>query len=399
MHSVIYCIYNDHDGGIFMKGCIKRAAAILLSLIVSFALTVTDTFAVSDTASAYILINADTLEVIAEKNADTHLPMASTTKLMTALILSERNDPEHEVTVTKEQVTVEGSSMGLLPGDRVTYYGLICGMMMNSGNDAANVTAYALAGSIEDFAVMMNERAAAIGMTDTHFVTPSGLDAEGHYSCARDMALLAAEVLKNEALANVVAKKSITVSFGNPPYKRTLYNHNKLLDGFDGCIGLKTGYTKKSGRCLVSAAECDGKRVIAVTLHDADDWNDHKELLSKGIKALTLYSPDDGSRCGMIKVVGGTSDTVPYIVEKCSFGVCEADGDDITCTVNVPKFLYAPVLDGDEIGFAEYRISSHTVKRVPVYAAGISDYKTVKFQKRGIRSVILRILKYIFRSV
>lgn len=255
----------------------KRLACILFSICI--ATVAIKAAAIGTSAKAAILINGDTGEVIYEQNADTRLPMASTTKIMTALMLCEYGRFDREITVTAEMLRVEGSSMGLLPGDRVDLRDLLYGMLLASGNDAANVTAYVLGGNIDKFVRMMNQRAQELGLVNTHFETPSGLDGDEHYTTARDLARLAMFAMKNEEFRTAASSKTATLEYGNPPYRRTLSNHNKLLKIFDGAVGVKTGFTKKSGRCLVSAAQRDGKFVIAVTLNDPNDWEDHKELL------------------------------------------------------------------------------------------------------------------------
>ena len=235
--------------------------------------------ALSTSAKAAAIINGDTGEVIYEQNANQRLPMASTTKIMTALLLCEQEAFEREIVVTDEMVRVEGSSMGLLPGDRVTYRDLLYGMLLASGNDAANTTAISVGGSIEQFVQMMNNKAAELGLHNTQFVTPSGLDAEGHYTTAHDLAQLAAYALQNQNFAEAAGSDSATLCYGNPPYNRKLQNHNRLLRLSDDVVGVKTGYTKKSGRCLVSAGRRDGKLVVAVTLNDSNDWQDHLSML------------------------------------------------------------------------------------------------------------------------
>ncbi len=265
----------------------KKILSVLLICCLPLFSLVTQASTVS--ASAAIVICGNTGEVVFEKNADCRLAMASTTKIMTALLLCEAGDPETVVHVTKEMATVEGSSMGLLPGDTVTYRALLYGMLLASGNDAANTTAIALAGSVENFVVKMNEKAAALKLANTHFDTPSGLDGESHYTTARDLANLTRYAMQNELFAAGAGTYSETLYYGNPPYRRTLKNHNRLLKEYDGSVGVKTGFTKKAGRCLVSAAKRDGKYVICVTLNDPNDWQDHKKLCDYAFEQLPVY--------------------------------------------------------------------------------------------------------------
>lgn len=327
-------------------------------------------------AQSAILICADTGTVLAEYNAYERLPMASTTKIMTALLLAETDALDTEIVTTKEMVTVEGSSMGLLEGDRVTYRDLLYGMLLASGNDAANTTAICLGGSVAGFAEMMNAKAAELGLNDTHFVTPSGLDDENHYTTASDLARLAAYALQNPVFAEAVAAKSATLTYGNPPYRRTLSNHNKLLSYYEDCIGVKTGYTKRSGRCLVSAAKQDGATIVAVTLNDRDDWDDHQELLDYGFSLMKskIYTADVPES---IPVVGGDQSTVGLDCADFSYSLPSDDADAVTDQVYLEDFLYAPVSAGDVVGRVEYSVGDTIVGTVDITVSEssyIQDY-------------------------
>ena len=213
---------------------------VLIIIIVSLPITVS---ALDVSAKAAVVICGDTGEVLFSKSHNERLPMASTTKIMTGLLLCEYGNLDREITVTAEMVRVEGSSMGLLVGDKVTLHDLLYGLMLASGNDAANTIAIVVAGSIGDFAELMNRKAKEIGLKDTNFVTPSGLDDENHYTSAYDLAMLTKYAMQNEDFAKAVGSKSAVLNYGNPPYRRTLINHNKLLKSVDGCVGVKTGFT------------------------------------------------------------------------------------------------------------------------------------------------------------
>lgn len=248
-------------------------------------------------AASAILIEAQTGTVLFEKNADQHRAMASTTKIMTALLTIEAGDPDREFTVDPLAIRVEGTSMGLREGDRVSRRDLLYGILLPSGNDAANAAAVSVSGSIPAFVELMNRRAQELGLADTHFVTPSGLDADGHYTTARDLASLTAFAMKDELFREVVSCQSAEVEFGNPPYKRTLYNSNKMLKRYDGAIGVKTGFTDNARRCLVSAAQRGGVTLVAVTLNAGDDWNDHTKMLDHGFTQVQAYPADVGCSC------------------------------------------------------------------------------------------------------
>lgn len=369
----------------------KRIACFCLIL---FLLSNMPVAALSTSAKAAAVINGDTGEIIYAQNADERLPMASTTKIMTALLLCENVDLNEEITVTADMLRVEGSSMGLLAGDRVTYHDLLYGMLLASGNDAANVTAISLAGTLDGFAELMNKKAEELGLCNTHFVTPSGLDAEGHYTTAKELALLAAYALKNEEFATAAASETAVLNYGNPPYRRTLTNHNKILKLFDGAVGVKTGFTKKSGRCLVSAARRDGKLAVAVTLNDPDDWNDHASLLEYGLEEIkqTEYSPK--INCYNIPVIGSSEEYIEVFIEPYTVNTLETEA--VSCNINLPKFVYAPIAKGDVLGTAEYKIGGEVIgsieltalRDISAFSEEISFYKQIKEN-----------IKYILKSV
>ena len=226
----------------------------------------------SVSARSAIVINAETGTVVFEKNSLERRSIASTTKIMSALITLEAGELDRQFVVDSMAIRIEGTSMGLREGDIVTRRVLCAGMLLPSGNDAAGASAVSVAGSIPEFAKLMNEKAASLGLKDTNFVNPSGLDADGHYSTAYDLALLTAYAMKNEDFTELVSKQSLQVEFGNPPFARWLNNNNKLLHMYEGAIGIKTGFTDNARRCLVSAAKRDGVTLIAVTLNAPDEW-------------------------------------------------------------------------------------------------------------------------------
>ncbi|MBR3844685.1 MAG: D-alanyl-D-alanine carboxypeptidase [Clostridia bacterium] len=320
----------------------------------------------SVSAASALVMDASTGTVLFEKNADTKRSMASTTKIMTTLLLLEQGNLQKELTVTQDMVQVEGTSMGLLPGDTVTREALCYGMMLASGNDAANVAAIAHSGSLEAFQNAMNQKAGTLGMKNTHFVTPSGLDDEEHYSTAYDMALLTAQALKNPIFCQIAASSSARVSYGNPPYRRTLTNHNKLLSSYEGCIGVKTGFTKKSGRCLVSAATRDGGTLICVTLSAPDDWNDHKALLDYGFGQMEPIEYKENSFT--LPVVGGIGDTLTVGHETLTLSLPRSAKKDLIFTLQAPPFLYAPIQKNQPIGELLLLYKGKVIEQVPLLA-------------------------------
>lgn len=319
-------------------------------------------------ASACVLIEAVTGRIIYAENAEEKLPMASTTKIMTVLLTLESGDLDEPFQVDNEAIHVEGSSMGLREGDIVTKRALCYGMLLPSGNDAANAAAVAVAGSIPAFAECMNERAEEIGMTRSFFVTPSGLDAPGHGASALDMAKLAAEALRNPDFTEICSQSSAPVTFGDPPLKRTLYNSNKLLQMYDGVIGVKTGFTDEAGRCLVSACERNGVTLICVTLHDPNDWQDHMQLYDFGfpqLQAKELLIPEQLEQ----KIAGGTQEAVPLVPSETITAGMPDGAEDIEIRVLQSPFAYAPIRSGDKLAVLEYIYDDRVFAVVPLCSA------------------------------
>ena len=357
----------------------NRAAALGLSLCLVGALCPVARAAGPEvSAQSAVVLTADTGTVLFEKDGHTPRPVASTTKIMTALLAleaaQERGDPL--VDITQEMVAVEGSSMGLQAGDSISLTGLAAGMLLASGNDAANAAALYLDASLESFAARMNQRAAVLGMEDTHFVTPSGLDGEdaqglGHLSTAYDMALLARAALEDQAFRQLCSSPSLAVEFAEPVKRVTYTNHNKLLTQYQGCVGVKTGFTKEAGRCLVSAAERDGALLIAVTLNAPNDWQDHTALLDYGFSQVEPYQlaggdvrltvPVVGSPVEVVSLRGSTGREVTLPLGQ------GAQGERV---VHAPKFLYAPVESGEQVGEICWYLEGQLLGSAPLTAAG-----------------------------
>ena len=224
---------------------------------------------------AYVLDAVSGRELFV-RNPDERSLIASTTKIMTALIVCEQCNVLDRMRIPKEAVGIEGSSMYLKEGEVLTLQELLYGLMLSSGNDAAVALAIYCGGTVEGFAELMNDKARNLGLTGTHFENPNGLDSPGHYSTARDLAKLAAYAMKNPIFYKTVSAKSVRIG------ERCLTNHNKLLWKLEGADGVKTGFTKAAGRILVSSATRQGRRIIGVTIDAPDDWNDHCRLLNEG---------------------------------------------------------------------------------------------------------------------
>lgn len=247
-------------------------------------------------------MDADTETVLYENHADERSLIASTTKIMTALVVLEHCDAEREFCIPVEATGIEGSSMYLKPNETLTIRELLYGLMLHSGNDAAVALALACAGSVEAFVELMNQQAQKLGLQNTHFENPNGLDGESHYSTAADLAKLTSYALKNEEFTKIVSTKNIRIG------ERCLTNHNRLLWSVDGAIGVKTGYTKAAGRILVSAAKRNGRTLIAVTICDGNDWKDHAALYDYGFACYEARNLlEAGEAVAQISLTDGTT--------------------------------------------------------------------------------------------
>lgn len=371
----------------------KKTVVFLIVFVFCFGNLSFAAFAESEiavSAKAALVMCMDTKEVLFSKLGSTKMPMASTTKIMTALILAEQPDLSKTVKITKQMITVEGSSMGLSEGDLVSYRDLLFGMILASGNDAANTTAYALGGSIEGFALMMNKKAKKMGMLNTNFVTPSGLDDENHYTTAYDMALLTSYALDNREFLNACSSRKAVLYFGNPPYKRTINNHNKLLDTYDGLIGVKTGFTKKSGRCLVTAAKRNGKTIIAVTLNAPNDWEDHKILLDFGFDNTVLTKYTNNDVIDTIPVIGSDADLVRIKAETVSICCADQSKGKITKNIILSDFIYCPITAGETVGRIEFYLNNKLITTANIYSVAdvFLNNKKDKFLKRFLSNFV-----------
>ena len=320
----------------------------------------------SVSAKSAILIDAGSGRVLFEKNADERSLIASTTKIMTGLLVCEAGDLEREISVPAEAAGVEGSSLYLKAGERITVRELLYGLMLRSGNDAAVALAIATCGSVDAFVSRMNEKAQALGMTGTHFENPNGLDGEAHYSTARDLAKLCAYAMENETFRAASSSRSFTEN------GRSFTNHNKLLWRVEGADGVKTGYTKKAGRILAGSAQRNGQRLICVTICDPDDWRDQQALLEYGFSefpAKTIVTA--GQTVGSAAVVGSRTQRVS-LAAGAEFSYPMAQGEMVEMVLHAPEFTYAPVLPG-QAGWLEIFVDGARVSQVPVYYAQTAE--------------------------
>lgn len=328
----------------------KRWIAALAIIIIGTVNSMTVLASVGVSARSAILIEKDSGRVLFEKNSEEKLPMASTTKIMTAAVALESRELDREIEISESAAGVEGSSMYLQKGEVMTLRDLLYGLMLSSGNDAAVAIAEDIAGSGEKFAELMNEKAAQIGMKNSHFTNPNGLPDENHYSTAADMARLCAYAMKNPTFCEIAATKNYKISGGKVAYPRALSNHNRLLNMYDGCVGVKTGFTKAAGRCLVSAAQRGGMTLICVTLNAPDDWNDHMSLFDYGFSTYkyTKIADSEIPACG-VAVNGSADGAVPLYPERDMFYPL-AEGEGFSEETQTYPELSAPMRSGETAG-------------------------------------------------
>ncbi len=326
-----------------------------------------------------ILIDSLTGDVLFEQNADFVTPIASTTKIMsTMVVLQNCKNLDEPFVVDSNAIKVEGTSMGLQEGDVVTMRDLCYGMMLASGNDAANAAAVKLCGSIESFVDLMNKTVKQLGLKNTVFKTPSGLDDDFDNSrtakikdisklprsTARELAILTREAMKNSTFKKICETSKVSLCFGNPPYKRAIFNHNKLLNKMKGvCCGVKTGFTKKAGRCLVSAGRQNGIELIAVVLKDKDDWIDSENLLNFGFSQFNEYElPFNKEKIKMFALNEKDSQIDFELANKSKKFLTKRMLDRIKTKVKASKFLFTPIKKRENVGEIEFYVDDKLIE-------------------------------------
>lgn len=308
-------------------------------------------------------------EVVWSKNADEKLPMASTTKIMTALVAIEHGDIAKEVAVDGKACGVEGSSVYLTAGEVLTMEDLLYALMLESANDAAAAIACEVGGTIEAFADMMNETAEKLGLENTHFMNPHGLDDPEHYTTAADLAKLTDYALGNETFSKIVSTYKKTIPLNGDGGVRLLLNHNRLLKRYDDVIGVKTGFTKKSGRCLVSAAERDGLTVIAVTLNAPDDWNDHRAMQEYGFSRYANRILAEEGQFSLEIACPTAPDGKLTVTNRDSVSLCLPRETEITHWIEAPHYTFPPVSEGEVMGRVVFSADGRELCSLPLYAS------------------------------
>ena len=368
-------------------GCFKMKKRLLIILL--FLLSRNKVYALETSAESACMIIADTGTVIYDKNSQEKLPMASTTKIMTAILALEKSNPTDVVTVSSNAAAQEGSSIYIENGDKIYMNDLLYGLMLNSGNDAAVAIAEYVSGNTNNFANEMNSLAKKIGAYNTSFQNPNGLDDNEHYTTAYDLALITAYAMKNPDFRNIVStkEKNCTLQNGNILY---FSNHNKLLKMYDGTTGVKTGYTKKSGRCLVSAANKNGIELIAVTLNAPDDWNDHISMMNYGFSTTKTMLLTSGNEIFKTIYTTNNREIGCLLKDEISLPLHNETLPKNELITHLPKKLEPPLKKGEKIGEADIMINGNLYKKTDI----LCD-RDISIQKGNFSSSFFRIVKRI----
>ncbi len=317
----------------------------------------------SVSAQSAVLYDPLSQQILYAKNEQCPMGMASTTKIMTALVALEQYDLEKVVTIQKEWTGIEGSSMYLRPGEQLKVSELLYGLLLASGNDAAVALAGIHPEGESGFVAQMNRKAEALGLKNTHFENPSGLDGKTHKTTALELAQLTAEAMTSVQFAEIVATRTIQIG------DRWLSNHNRLLKEINAC-GVKTGFTKACGRCLVSAREQNGRMLICVTLNAPDDWNDHKNLYEYGFSQFQWVDLVGAGDCGSVPLVSADRKAVRlYNNESFSFYMNQTDREQLTISCKGPRIWYGAAGAGQIYGRLQVWLADHLLFETPVYFA------------------------------
>ena len=346
-----------------MKKKFVKSVTFILAIAMVFAYNVHVGRAEETSARSAILIEAATGRVLVEHNAFEQLPMASTTKIMTAIVALENGDVDDTVVVGQNASGVEGSSIWLSVGEKMTLSDMLFGLMLASGNDAAVAIAEHIGGSVEVFVDMMNQKAQDIGAYNTHFMNPNGLPADDHYTTAYDLALISAYAMQNAYFQEIVKTEYKTIPWEGHEWNRVVKNKNKILWNYEGGNGIKTGYTKEAGRCLCAAAERDGMQLISVVLSAPDMFGDTMVLLDQGFEEYQQFSLlESGMYMGDIAVKEGMEERFSvYTQQDVSYPLTEDEIDNIEKRIYIDEELDAPIAAGQKVGFVDIWVGENKI--------------------------------------
>lgn len=328
-------------------------------------------------AGAAIVIDADSGRILYEKDAYSKRPIASTTKIMTAIVALENGNLDDRVKVSKRAASIWGSTIKLREGEELTLRELMYGMMLKSGNDAALAIAEHIGGTVENFVKMMNDKAKELGLRNTCFKTPHGLDVEGHYSTAYELALLTKYALKNPEFSKIVSTKSISIT------NRELYTTNEMLSLYPGADGVKTGYTGKAGRCLVTSAQRDGFRLISVVLFCSSRTKraeSSKKILDYAFNNYKLYELlKPNQKLGTVNVKRGLKNSATVVsVDGIKLPLSKEEKETLKSEIILNNTINSPVYKGVEVGTIRFFVNGKLIAQSDIKTAESVPAKTYR---------------------
>lgn len=361
----------------------KRLTSLLAALLLLSALILRPPALaeeVGTSAKACVIIDERSGRVLLSHQPDLPLPMASTTKIMTALLAIELGDLSAPVTCSRNAFGVPGTSIYLSEGETLTLQEMLMGLMLASGNDAAVAIAEHIGGTTDEFCRMMTARAAELGCTSTVFLTPHGLPQDGHYTTARDLALIAREAMQHSVFREIVSTSRARIPWEGRSYDRVLNNKNRLLTSYEGATGIKTGYTKKAGRCLAFGAERNGIRIIGVVLNCPDWFTEAARLMDltfERYESVTMLVT--GECIATMPVLFSDGESVELVLAGDLTGVVPKGMLPMVET-ELPAELTAPIIAGQQVGTAKLTAGGEIIAKAPVIAA--SDVARDDFPSR-----------------
>lgn len=365
----------------------RKCVAWLVFFTVFVGLTVNAYAAPQVGAQTAALIEQSTGRVLWQSGGDTQLPMASTTKIMTALCVLENNDLDDVVTIDSRMVGIEGSSIYLEVGEELTVRELLLGLMLRSGNDAAVALALHTSGSIEDFAQLMNDTAAQLGLENTRFVNPHGLPAQGHYTTAIELGRITCAAYEYLDFADIVSTKRAVIPWKGHDYSRAMLNKNKMLTQYDGGNGVKTGFTKAAGRCLVSGAKREEMQLVAVVLNAPDMWNDSMKMLDYGYKNYSMTEVISNLEPLASLPCTFSSETVP-VLPAYSVSVPLAADEQPIIEICLDENIATSVARGDVLGYATIGVENEILDVVPLIAGVALQQPTILRYPQCLKKVM-----------
>ena len=347
---------------------------------------------VGTSAVSAILVDVDSGRILYEKDIDKKMRIASLTKIMTAIIAIEHGNLKDFVTTSDNAFGVEGSSIYLKKGEKMSLENMLYGLMLRSGNDAAVAIAEHIGGSVEGFVYLMNEKAAYLGMNHSHFMNPNGLDHKEHYSTARDMAILTSYALKNPVFKEIVSTKVKTAPLEGEKWDRKWTNKNKLLQMYPYANGVKTGYTKLAKRTLASAAYKDGLQLATITLNDGNDWSDSIRLFEYGFSQFSnkvLIEEDQIIQANSNLAIKNESEFSLVAESQFQYPLKDSEQNKISTTLELNNQLKKEnLMDGQRVGYIKIYLSGDYIGSVPIRFKSNSENTWSKQIKKTIINVV-----------